>query len=90
MNELWELIIYCENALVYTICGDEMPLRRELQGWKIFAGEDTRLGGYEHNSDGTDAREVSGLVRALNMDLLPATLEYRFNDVQGMMLQRVK
>ncbi len=86
MNELWELIIYCENSLVYTILGvdQEVKFRKELTAWKDFAS----LQSFE--DIGTDAREVSGLARAMNMDLMPATLEYRFKDVQGMMLQRVK
>jgi len=98
--EMWELIIYCDNGVAYSILGDEDTLKGEIQAWQEFQQRSTAEF-EEHQAQpefmtdkpyesalGFDVRTINGYAKDVGR-FPPAIVAYRFNEVQGMTVTRV-
>ena len=94
--EIWEITICCENGPTYSILGDEDTFKAELVAWKDyqqrsaaeFQEAQESFGGDYHSTLGFEIRTIEGFSH--DMGRFPAVLGYRFNEVQGMIVMRVR
>lgn len=95
--EVWEITIYCDNGPTYNILGDENILKAELDAWQNYQrqdcqkAEDAQDSFSEHyvDTEGFDVRRIEGFSYDVG-SRFPATLGYRLNEVQGMVVMRVR
>lgn len=95
--EIWEIIIYCENGPTYNILGDEDTFRVELAAWRDYQGRDCDRAQEAQDSfteryidtEGFVVRQIEGFSYDVG-SRFPAILGYRLNEVQGMVVVRVR
>ncbi len=94
--KIWEITIHCDNGPVYSILGDEDIFKAELVAWQAYQKRDGQ-GAQEAqeqfqeryiDAEGFEVRTIQGLSH--DIAKYPAMLGYRFSEVQGMMIQRVR
>ena len=94
--EIWDITIYCDNGPVYSILGDEDALKAELAAWQSYQNRAVQ-GAQEAqasfsdgfvDTEGYEVRMIEGTTHDIGR--YPVTLAYRFSEVQGMVVMRVR
>lgn len=94
--EIWEINIYCDNGPTYSILGDEDIFKAELVAWHAYQGRDCQRAEEAQDSfqeryidtEGFNVRQIEGFSHCVAR--FPVTLGYRLNEVQGMIVARVR
>ena len=94
--EIWEITIYCVNGPAYSILGDEDTFEAELVAWHAYESRDCQRAEEAQDSfqeryidtEGFNVRRIKGFSH--DVARFPSTLGYRFNEVQGMTVARVR
>jgi hypothetical protein len=96
MEEIYELNIYCGRGLIYSIFGERETLMAELTAWQHheatevqnFTEAQESFAEYVSPTD-FEVRTVHGWGADVS-GRMPVIIAYRFNEVQGMTLARVR
>jgi len=94
--ELWQLTIFCSGEVSYEILGDEDRFKAELIAWREYEQRDNEKAQSAQESfieeyiniDGFDVRIIEGF--SCDIHQFPVVVGYRLNEVQGMVIMRVK
>jgi len=96
MEQIWQIIIYCENGSTYTLFGDGNLFQAELRAWHEYSAHDIQEAQEAQASfaedyvdgDGFQVRTLQGFSHEFGQ--LSVTVGYRFNEVVGITVLRVR